>query len=206
MPYSTGNVDTEGGGSYQEFGQLMPKLPAPNSYYDRFKTWLNEPTEFGGPPISSGNGLVGYGPTPESRARMDAAQMTRRAIDSGNTGYLQQALDQFNQWAPQQDDQRRMDQSFKKKKLDFYEQIGQALGTQAAAINLNSGFDPNWLAQQLSAGSANGARIGGMGSGGGGKSKGIAERFEKLGLDEGTGPGKSAGIGGASIGIGGGGF
>lgn len=33
---------------------------------------------------------------------------------------------------------------------------------------LSMGFDPNWLSQRLSAGSANGAKIGGMTSGGGG--------------------------------------
>lgn len=70
-------------------------------------------------------------------------------------------------------------------KLDYYQQLGQQLRSalegpaqqqQAPALSsgsLTTDFDMDWLSQRLAAGSANGAKIGGMegGFGGGGKSK-----------------------------------
>jgi hypothetical protein len=56
---------------------------------------------------------------------------------------------------------------------------------------LTSNFDPNWLASRLSAGSANGAKIGGITSGGGGGGGSGGEGWEDQGPPDNTTAGDS---------------
>ena len=173
---SGGNVDTENGGMGQAFKTPTNSALGTEDLYNH-NAWK-------GDFVGNANTDTGQWRLPDRRGGAYYNEIGLNPWITDTTGAYDNMLGWGNPMgAPPQNFIDRMvgagGGSPQMQKMDYYQALGQQLRSalqgpqgaapQSAPLNIrDSGYANDWLAQDLAAGSANGAKIGGMMSGGGG--------------------------------------